>query len=108
MYGNYTRHGLPDDDREWKLTYEKNKKTNNNHDTLSIRQCFSCYKVYKGLNRICPYCGADNGKTKEQIKEEEKAELERITKIEKKQKRMEQGMAQDFGSLVKLARERRL
>lgn len=104
--GNYTRHGLPDDDREWKLTYEKIKRTRNNENTLSIRQCNNCFKVYKGSDRICPYCQNDNGKTKEQIKAEEKAELERITAIEKKQKRMEIGMARDFGSLVKIAQER--
>lgn len=80
--GNYTRHGLPDDDRKWKLTYEKIRKTDIDN-TLSIRQCLKCYKVYKGTNRICPYCGNDNGKTKEQIKEEEQAQLEKIKKAQK-------------------------
>ena len=55
-------------------SYSAKQKRNNNSDAISVRQCLKCYKVYKGSQPICPYCGNDNGKTREQIKQEKKAE----------------------------------
>lgn len=103
--GNYTRHGLPDDDREWKLTYEKRKNTRKGESSIAIRQCLKCYKVYKGSNRICPYCGNDNGKTKEQIEAEEKAELERIKKVEQYKRKNEVWNCKTMSELVAYAKE---
>lgn len=106
--GNYTRHGLPDYAREWKLTYDKREKNRSNESVLAIRQCLKCYKVYKGSNRICPYCGNDNGKTKEQLKEEEKAELERIKKVEKYKRKNEIYNCKTAEQLIEYARNKRL
>lgn len=105
MFGNYTRFGLPDDDKEWKLTYEKQKR-NNNNQSIAIRQCLKCFKVYKGSNAICPYCGNNNGKTKEQIKQEEQAELERIQKVEKYQRKNEIYNCKTYGELVAYAKNK--
>ena len=104
--GNYTRHGLPDDDREWKLTYEKTKKNTNSEISISIRQCLKCYKVYKNSNPICPYCGNNNGKTKEEIKQEEKAELERIKQIQKYQRKNEVYNCKTMSELVAYAKSK--
>ena len=106
MFGNYTRFGLPDDDREWKLTYEKRKNTRKGESSIAIRQCLKCYKVYKGSNRICPYCGNDNGKTKEQIEAEEKAELERIKKVEQYKRKNEVWNCKTMSELVAYARNK--
>lgn len=105
MFGNYTRFGLPDDDKEWKLTYEKNQRSTNSGN-IAIRQCLKCYKVYKGSQPICPYCGNDNGKTREQIKQEEKAELERIEKIQKYQRKNEIWQCQTIGELINYAKSK--
>ena len=108
MVGNCFRHGLPDEDREWSLK-EKPKLTNNNGartgDVL-CRECSNCLRVYRGTDPICPYCGADNKKTRRQIKEDEKAELERIEKVERLQKAREQGMAQSYEELVEIGKKR--
>lgn len=96
---------MPDDDKEWKLTYEKQKR-NNNSDAIAVRQCLKCYKVYKGSQPICPYCGNDNGKTREQIKQEEKAELERIEKIQKYQRKNEIWQCQTIGELINYAKSK--
>ena len=104
LVGNVFRHGLPDEDREWSLS--RKIKPHKNTDTLSIRECKSCFRVYAGTNRICPYCGFDNGKTKKEIEIEQKAELERITELKKKQERMEVGMCKDFQSLLALGKRR--
>jgi hypothetical protein len=45
--------------------------------------------VYSGTSRICPYCAAEQPKTKREIEQDEKAELERIEAIERKRKKDE-------------------
>jgi len=108
MVGNCFRHGLPDEDREWSL--DKKPKLHDNsgekEKDVIVRECKHCFRVYRGNGRFCPYCGADNGKTKKQIQVEEEAELERITELNKKKERMEVGMAKDYGELVKIGIKR--
>jgi superfamily II DNA or RNA helicase len=50
--GNYTRHGFPDDDREWSLKPKKRKK----QAETSVTQCPVCFHVFKPAP-TCPYCG---------------------------------------------------
>jgi len=50
--GNYTRHGLPDDDREWSLKAKKKKEKSQ----IAVRQCPNCYRVFRTAS-VCPYCG---------------------------------------------------
>ena len=104
--GNCYTHGMPTEKRIYSLeTGTKIRNVSREPDVI-VRECKHCFRVYKGNDRICPYCGADNGKTRKQIATEE-AELERITEIEKKKRaRMEVGMAQDYGALVALAKKR--
>lgn len=104
LVGNVFRHGLPDEDRQWSLS--KKMRQHKNTDTLNIRECKNCFRVYGGSNKICPYCGFDNGKTKKEIEIEQKAKLERITELKKKQERIEVGICKDFASLVALAKKR--
>ena len=103
--GNYTRFGLPDEDREWKLNYAK-KKTGTQESAIAIRQCSNCFKVYNGNKAECPYCGHDNGKTKEQIKEEEQAELERIKQVEIYQRKQEVWQCKTYGELVEYGKSK--
>ena len=84
--GNYARHGLPDDDREWTLEKkdrsqqaEKSKSTEN-----TVTQCPVCFLTFHSKNeareavRVCPYCGAEIPiKERKQIEEKEAA-LEKI------------------------------
>ena len=105
LVGNVFRHGLPDDDRNWSLT--KRIRHHKNKDELKIRECKNCFRVYKGNNSICPYCGFDNGKTKKEIEMEQKAELERITELKKKEERMEVGRCRTFDELFWLAVKRK-
>ena len=103
--GNYTRFGLPDEDREWKLNYAK-KKTGTQESAIAIRQCSNCFKVYNGNKAECPYCGHDNGKTKEQIKEEEQAELERIKQVEIYKRKQEVWQCKTYGELVEYGKSK--
>lgn len=105
--GNCYEHGLPDDDREWTLDSKVSHSRNpSSEPDVVARLCQNCLRVYPGKGPICPYCNSDNGKTKKEIEQERKAELERITEIERKQKRQEVGRSRTFADLVKVARER--
>lgn len=52
--GNYTRHGLPDDEREWSL--EAKTKKSKKKDEKPIKQCPVCFSVVDSSVKICPYC----------------------------------------------------
>ena len=125
--GNCFAHGTPTEKRVYSLKMKTRIKNASREPDVVARECKNCFKVYRGDDRICPYCGFDNGKTKKQIQEDKKAELERIKELErihkeeekerkrlekekeaqeKKRLRMEVGMARDYGALVRLARER--
>jgi len=104
--GNAFRHGMPTDDNEWSLSERKKCRNTSGEPEVLVRVCQKCLRTYAGTSPICPYCGFNSGKTKKEIENEKKAELERIEKIEKKAKRMEVGMQDTFNGLVEIARKR--
>ena len=104
--GNYQRHGLPDDDREWSLQGRKKRIRQKEQNTVRARVCENCFRTYAGNGRTCPYCGHDNGKTRAELEADERAALERITAENRKQKRMEVGRARTREELERIARER--
>ena len=103
--GNCYAHGLPTEKREYTLKPSKIRNATREPDVL-VRECEKCFRVYKGTDRICPYCGHDNGKTRKQIEQEKQAELEKITELHRKQARMEVGMARTEAELVAIGRKR--
>ena len=111
--GNYTRIGLPDDEREWSLDkpIKRRDRCNTNGD-FYIRCCPECYMTFKTAP-ICPYCGAEYPLHPREIQTREEITLARITAEEmarmeemKRAARIEQGRAQSFEELVKLGRQR--
>lgn len=60
--GNYARHGMPDDDREWSL--EKKPKTQqkkHSEKAEKAKQCPDCFYTFSpppaGQKTVCPHCG---------------------------------------------------
>ena len=104
--GNCYAHGMPTEKRVY--TLENNTKIRNasREPDLLVRECKHCLRVYKGNKPECPYCGFNNGKTKKEIEADEKAELERITAIKRKQARMEVGMAKTESELIAIGKKR--
>jgi superfamily II DNA or RNA helicase len=111
--GNYTRVGLPDDDREWSLDkpIQKRDRCDKNGD-FYIRCCPECYMTFRTAP-VCPYCGAEYPLHPTEIQVHESIELARITAEEtarleqmKKAARIEQGRAQSFEELVRIGRQR--
>jgi superfamily II DNA or RNA helicase len=104
--GNCYTHGLPTEPRIYTLDNNIKVRNASREPDIIARQCHHCFRVYKGSQPICPYCGFNNGKTKKQIEIDNKAELERITELHRKQARREVGMARTESELITLAKKR--
>lgn len=78
--GNHTRHGLPDDPREWSLTDKvKPRKEYGEDGKLIVTQCTKCYGVYETKKHDrCPYCGAERELTREEIRNIKEIRLQEI------------------------------
>ena len=87
--GNVFAHGMPTEKRVYTLNKAVKVRNASRAPEITARQCSNCFKVYKGTSRVCPYCGYDNGKTRAEIKADEKAELERVTELKRKQEKAE-------------------
>ena len=84
--GNYARHGLPDDDREWTLDKKPKRKREKKSQPAenAVTQCPECFLTFHTRDesgevvKSCPYCGAELPvKERKEIKQEE-AVLEKI------------------------------
>jgi DNA repair protein RadD len=51
--GNISKHGLPDDDREWGLAGRKKAPGN----ASTVRQCSECFAMIPVMKMKCPECG---------------------------------------------------
>lgn len=105
--GNFERHGLPDDDREWSLESIKRPRSTTTEPKILTRTCPNCYKVYPAkLGLKCPYCNSIVSKTKKEIEYDKQQELIKVEAINRKKKRMEVGRSQTRDDLERIARER--
>lgn len=108
--GNWHKHGLPDDDREWSLE-GKNKKSRkaSEEPDLYIQQCGECFHIFKSGVDECPSChGPVEKKTKREIEVIE-GELQKIDiEQQRKAQRREQGSARTVRELVELGIRRKL
>lgn len=101
--GNCLRHGLPDDDREWSLAgKEKGSKKKAADDEVRVKQCESCYAVFRPGPPVCPHCGAPVAGAQRELEVIE-GELQKVDKVAiRKQQRQEQGQARTLADLVGL------
>lgn len=60
--GNYARHGMPDDDRQWSLDKKKklSKKKEEDNQKEKVKQCPECFYTFSappaGQQVVCPHC----------------------------------------------------
>lgn len=98
------QHGLPDDEREWSLEgKDKRKRKSDDEAELSVRQCGSCFHIFRAGVAACPKCGEAlpvKGRAELQVAAGELEKLD-IEAIRKEQKR-EQGSARTMRELVSL------
>lgn len=58
--GNYARHGMPDDDREWTLAKKEHTKgTKKRENAVQVKQCPECFYTFHSdeQTHVCPACG---------------------------------------------------
>lgn len=103
--GNCFIHGMPTEKREWNLDKPAKARNPSGENGIIIRQCPNCYKTYQPTTRICPYCKYEAPKTEREIKVEEKAELEKIQKIEKFKRKKEIYDCKTYPQLIQYAKE---
>lgn len=102
---NWHRHGIPDQDREWKLEgREKGKRKKKDEDEAPpVQQCQECYHVFAKGPTHCPACGNQlpgNGKAELEVVEGEldKIDLDQV----RRERKREQGQARTLRELVEL------
>jgi superfamily II DNA or RNA helicase len=72
---NYTRFGLPDQDREWQLDPKQAEVRNENK--VKVRQCPQCYYTHETAP-VCPHCGYVYPVEDRTLKEIKEARLQKI------------------------------
>jgi superfamily II DNA or RNA helicase len=105
---NWTRHGLPDEKREWSLEGKKSRKKKDDEDAdIAAQQCPSCFAVFRKGPDACPVCGHE-------LPKKSKAELEvvdgELTEIDvdaiRRERKKQQGSARTLTDLIKLGIQR--
>jgi superfamily II DNA or RNA helicase len=81
--GNAFRHGLPDDEREWKLEGRPKQARGAPADAFPIRQCETCFRISPSSVRECPGCGEEFPIQVRELRQE----AGKLTKLEREELR---------------------
>ena len=79
MCNNYTRHGLPDEDREWTLAGTKGSKT---PEPSKYKRCPQCFRPVRIANRACPWCNYEFEYTESRMPKQKEGRLKKIESSE--------------------------
>lgn len=101
--GNAARHGLPDDDRDWKLEFSAKKNSKKKEREVATKICDQCFAVHPPAP-ACPECGFQyEGRQVEQVE----GELIEVDKAVARQHAIrEQAAAQSLEELIALGKKR--
>lgn len=101
--GNWQRHGLPDDEREWSLAGVNRKKKDESEKKIKI--CAGCFAAVEYFP--CSNCGQSPEPKKRGEIEQEDGELQEVSRDQaRKDFRKQQGRAQTLQDLIELGRSR--
>lgn len=102
--GNWERHGLPDDEREWTLQgFDKKKKKDNG---AGIKLCPACFAANHAYRSHCESCGLKFIAQARQVEQVEGDLKEIDTEAIRTQKKEENKKAQTEAELVALGKAR--
>ena len=101
--GNVTRHGFPDDAREWSLAEGAVKRAGT--AAPSVRTCPECFAAFKPQPQ-CPICGAQCAPIKSRVIKQLAGELQELRRTEQRAARRDQGQARTLPELIALGQAR--
>jgi hypothetical protein len=101
--GNVTRHGFPDDIRQWSLEHGA-KRASGGQAAPSVRTCPKCFAAFSPAP-VCPCCGAECASQPRVIRQQAD-ELQELKRAVMRQARRNQGQARTLQQLLALAKER--
>jgi len=101
--GNVTRHGFPDDHRDWSLADGVKRTTGT--AAPSVRTCPECFAAFKPAPE-CPVCGAACAPIKSRVIREIAGELTELRREAVRAKKRDQGRARTLPDLLALAKQR--
>ena len=103
--GNCERHGLPDEERNWELTMDKNSKKSKS-DNISVKVCPQCFAAQFSGKPECGYCGYTFPIQSREVEEKE-GELVEVDPATLRRKRMQsQGRCKTLEDLAEEGRKR--
>ena len=87
--GNYLRHGMPDDDREWGLDKKQKarKLSTDEKGKLIVRTCKNCFGTFENKYDTCPYCDTPYVIERRELEQMQEVQLQEIKEAEKAQAR---------------------
>lgn len=104
--GNCQRHGLPDNDQEWSLSYDKPKNNKNSEQEKSVKVCPKCFAAQFSGKTLCSYCGFTFPVEAREVEQKEGDLVEANLEILRKNKRKEEGRARTLEELIAIGKER--
>jgi superfamily II DNA or RNA helicase len=101
--GNVTRHGFPDDPRDWSL--DDRMRRSKGTPAPSVRTCPECFAAFKPAP-ICPVCGAGCVPIKSRVIRELAGELRELKREEVRQRTDERRQARTLQQLIAVGQAR--
>lgn len=103
--GNISRHGLPDEKRDWSLEGSRNNKKNSEKKT-SVKICPKCFAAQASGKPACGYCGFQFPIEGRKISAKEGDLIEIDPAVYRRRRMAEQGKVTTFEDLVEIGKKR--
>lgn len=104
--GNVTRHGFPDDIRQWSLEHGA-RRASSGPAAPSVRTCPACFAAFRPAPQ-CPICGADCAFESRRPMQQVDGELKELKRIDVQLRRREQSKAQTLQQLIAIGHARNM
>lgn len=104
--GNYERHGLPDELREWSLDGKKGRLQNKDASGPSLKVCDNCFAAQMPGATSCRYCNHEFPIKPREVEQVDGELVEVDPKQAQIKRKREQASAKTFDELVEIGKQR--
>lgn len=104
--GNVSRHGLPDQERDWSLNDHEKRKSADDESAPTVRVCGKCFAAQPFGATVCKFCGFVFEIKPREVKHVDGDLREVDIAALRLQSRQEQGRSQSMDDLVALGKKR--